>query len=261
MPTDADRRGGQRAHHCGDGRPPREPPPRCGPRARGAPAPAPAPVVVAQNTNRDAYEQGRRDQQRRDANRAAPPRANCRRAPTATRTTRPARARHDQQVAAAACHECGVVEAVNAVKVQGQNNGVGAVAGGVGGALVGSRIAGGGNRTLGGVVGAVGGGLLGNAIEKHERKSTMYDVTVRMDDGSHAHGARVDLAGGGREGARREPTACTIAADERDAVILREVAESTLTQAWILRRRAAMTACYLAMAAASASVGADWFIV
>ena len=44
---------------------------------------------------------------------------------------------------------------------------------------------GGGNRTLGGVVGAVGGGLLGNAIEKHQRKETMYDVTVRMDDGSH----------------------------------------------------------------------------
>jgi outer membrane lipoprotein SlyB len=73
----------------------------------------------------------------------------------------------------------------HAVEVQGRNNGVGAVAGGVGGALVGSQIAGGHNRTLGGVVGAVGGGLLGNAIEKHQRKATAYDVTVRMDDGSH----------------------------------------------------------------------------
>lgn len=149
-----------------------------------APAPAPAPVVVAQNTNRDAYEQGRRDQQRRDANRAAPARELPPRADRDADYT-PARARHDQQVAAAVCHECGVIEAVNAVEVQGDNKGVGAVAGGVGGALVGSRIAGGGNRTLGGVVGAVGGGLLGNAIEKHQRKSTMYDVTVRMDDGSH----------------------------------------------------------------------------
>lgn len=148
------------------------------------PAPAPAPVVVAQNTNRDAYEQGRRDQQRRDANRAAAARELPPRADRDADYT-PARARHDQQVAAAVCHECGVIEAVNAVEVQGDNKGVGAVAGGVGGALVGSRIAGGGNRTLGGVVGAVGGGLLGNAIEKHQRKATMYDVTVRMDDGSH----------------------------------------------------------------------------
>ena len=135
--------------------------------------PAPAPVVVAQN---NTYDQGRRDQQRQDARRAErqlPPRAD-----------RDSDIRHDQQLAAAHCRDCGVVEAVNPVKVQGQTNGVGAVAGGVGGALVGNRIAGNRNRTLGGVVGAVGGGLLGNAIEKHERTATVYDVNVRMEDGS-----------------------------------------------------------------------------
>jgi outer membrane lipoprotein SlyB len=90
-----------------------------------------------------------------------------------------------QQVAAApACASCGVIEGYSAVKVQGQNNGVGAVAGGLGGALVGSKIAGRGNHTVGGIVGAIGGGLLGNAIESHERTSTAYDVRVRMDDGS-----------------------------------------------------------------------------
>ena len=144
-----------------------------------AATPAPAPVVVAQNGTR-SYEQGRRDQARRDAERARelPPRAD-RDADVDQQRWR------DQKVAAAVCHECGVIEAVNAVEVQGENKGVGAVAGGVGGALVGSQIAGGHNRTLGGVVGAVGGGLLGNAIEKHQRKATMYDVTVRMDDGTH----------------------------------------------------------------------------
>ena len=77
-----------------------------------------------------------------------------------------ARDNPEQQVAAApACTTCGVIEGYSAVQVQGQNNGVGAVAGGLGGALVGSKIAGRGNHTLGGVVGAVGGGLLGNAIE------------------------------------------------------------------------------------------------
>ena len=159
------------------------------------PAPAPsvvapvvtprAPVVVAQNDR--AYEQGRRDQQRQDLRherndrtlREPPPRAD-----RDTDVVDQQRWHHDQRVAAAACHDCGVVEAVEAVKVQGQTNGVGAVAGGVGGALVGNRIAGSRNRTLGGVVGAVGGGLLGNAIEKHERTTTVYDVKVRMDDGT-----------------------------------------------------------------------------
>jgi outer membrane lipoprotein SlyB len=90
-----------------------------------------------------------------------------------------------QQVAAApVCANCGVVESYAAVQVQGKNNGVGAVAGGLGGALVGSKIAGRGNHTLGGAIGAVGGGLLGNAIETHERTSTAYDVHVRMEDGS-----------------------------------------------------------------------------
>ena len=143
------------------------------------PAPATAPVVVAQNNN--AYEQGRRDQARRDVRqerdlREPPPRAD--------RDADLAPPNRPQQVAAAVCRECGVVVAINAVKVQGKTNGVGAVAGGVGGALVGNSIAGGRNRTLGGVAGAIGGGLLGNAIEKHERTTTVYDVNVRMDDGS-----------------------------------------------------------------------------
>ncbi len=90
-----------------------------------------------------------------------------------------------QQVAAvAACATCGVIDGYSIVKVQGQNNGVGAVAGGLGGALVGSQIAGRHDRTLGGVIGAVGGGLLGNAIETHQRTITEYDVRVRMADGS-----------------------------------------------------------------------------
>lgn len=156
--------------------------------AQVAVAPVQAPAVVAQNNG--TYEQGRRDQARRDARRAGderplPPRLD-RDAdmPPPGSVEEQQRWRHDRQEAAASCAECGVIEAVDAVKVQGQTNGVGAVAGGVGGALVGNRIAGGNNRTLGGIVGAVGGGLLGNAIEKHERTETVYDVRVRMNDGS-----------------------------------------------------------------------------
>ena len=90
-----------------------------------------------------------------------------------------------QRVAAVpACADCGVIDGYSAVQVKGQNNGVGAVAGGLGGALVGSKIAGRGNHSVGGVIGAIGGGLLGNAIESHERVVTVYDVRVRMADGS-----------------------------------------------------------------------------
>ena len=90
-----------------------------------------------------------------------------------------------QRVAAVpVCATCGVIEGYSAIQVRGQNNGVGAVAGGLGGALVGSQIAGRSNHTLGGIIGAVGGGLLGNAIESHERTVTVYDVRVRMADGS-----------------------------------------------------------------------------
>ena len=150
-------------------------------------ATAPAPVVVAQANG--SYEQGRRDQQRRDAQRARaerelPPRADRDADPAPARDVDTQRWRHEQQVAAAACRECGVVESITAVKVQGQTNGVGAVAGGVGGAVVGNQVAGRNNRALGGVLGAVGGGLIGNAIEKHQKTSVVYDVNVRMGDGS-----------------------------------------------------------------------------
>ncbi len=148
-------------------------------------APAPAPVVVAQANTTSAYEQGRRDQSRHDrAERPLPPRADRDVDVAPARDVDQQRWRHEQQVAATACRECGVVEAVHAVKVQGQTNGVGAVAGGVGGAVVGNRVAGNNNRALGGVLGAVGGGLIGNAIEKHQRTTTAYDVNVRMSDGS-----------------------------------------------------------------------------
>jgi outer membrane lipoprotein SlyB len=159
------------------------------PAPAATPAPAPAPVVVAQNEsqNQSAYEAGRRDQQRQDARRAEHDRLARQRAeerPLPPRADRDSEVRNDQRLAAASCRDCGVVASVTPVKVQGQTNGVGAVAGGLGGALVGNRIAGGHNRTLGGVVGAVGGGLLGNAIEKHERTTTVYDVDVRMEDGT-----------------------------------------------------------------------------
>ena len=63
-------------------------------------------------------------------------------------------------------------------------SGVGAVAGGVVGGLLGHQVGGGNGKKAMTVIGAVGGGVAGHEIEKQARATTVYKVTVRMDDGS-----------------------------------------------------------------------------
>lgn len=87
-------------------------------------------------------------------------------------------------VGAVDCYNCGRVEYVRAIEVQGRTTGVGAVAGGVGGALIGNQIGHRSERAPLTILGAVGGAFAGNAIEKHVRKHVAYQVHVRMDDGS-----------------------------------------------------------------------------
>jgi len=82
------------------------------------------------------------------------------------------------------CSVCGHVESVHSVQQQQPTSGVGAVAGGVVGGLVGNQIGSGNGRTAATVLGAVGGGFAGNSIEKHTHTKTVYEVSVRMQDGS-----------------------------------------------------------------------------
>ncbi len=99
----------------------------------------------------------------------------------------PAAEKHaPKQLAAAApvCHDCGVIESVQAVTRKGEASGAGAVAGGVLGAVVGNQIGKGNGRTAMTVLGAVGGGVAGNEIEKRSKSTTVHVVKVRMDDGS-----------------------------------------------------------------------------
>jgi outer membrane lipoprotein SlyB len=86
--------------------------------------------------------------------------------------------------AANACATCGKVESVTAIKQKGEGTGLGVVGGAVVGGLVGSQIGGGSGKNVATVLGAVGGGVAGNEIEKHQRATTVYQVKVRMDDGS-----------------------------------------------------------------------------
>jgi outer membrane lipoprotein SlyB len=85
---------------------------------------------------------------------------------------------------AASCPNCGTVESVVPVQSKGQATGIGAVTGGVLGAVVGNQIGGGNGKKAMAVLGAIGGGFAGNEVEKHVRGDTVYNVRVRMDDGS-----------------------------------------------------------------------------
>lgn len=120
----------------------------------------------------------------------------------ATTATKPAAGK--TVASAAVCATCGVVESVKAEKHKGEGTGLGAVGGAVVGGVVGHQMGGGNGKKALTVLGAVGGGLAGHEIEKQARSTTVYQVTLRMDDGSTrtvpqssapAVGARFDVQG------------------------------------------------------------------
>lgn len=107
------------------------------------------------------------------------------------------------------CTNCGEVETVTPVQRAGQGSGLGVVAGGVLGAIVGNQVGKGNGRTAATVLGALGGGYAGNAVEKNIKKETAYQVRVRMEDGAvrtleqstaPALGARVTVDGNALRG-------------------------------------------------------------
>ena len=96
------------------------------------------------------------------------------------------------RAAAPVCRSCGRVESVQAIQQAAPATGVGAVAGGVLGAVVGNQIGKGSGRTAATVLGAVGGGYVGHKVEERTRTHTVYQVAVRMEDGSLRHFQRAE---------------------------------------------------------------------
>jgi outer membrane lipoprotein SlyB len=88
------------------------------------------------------------------------------------------------RIAATSCSDCGTVESISTVERQADTTGVGAVAGGLTGALLGNQIGRGSGRTVMTIAGGAGGAYLGNKIEGNTRRSTAYKIVVRMDNGS-----------------------------------------------------------------------------
>jgi outer membrane lipoprotein SlyB len=108
---------------------------------------------------------------------------------------------------AQSCQDCGVVEAIRTVEIDGRPGLAGAITGGVLGAILGSQVGGGDGRTLAGILGAVGGAHIGREIERSQTRPTRYDVVVRLPNGVSQTrrydapppfkvGDRVRLAGG-----------------------------------------------------------------
>ena len=134
--------------------------------------------------------------------------------PSSYPTSQPSNQALNQPVAypqASVCATCGSVESVTAVERPGKPSpiSVGSVAGGVIGAALGDQVGRGNGRTLATVLGAVGGGFAGHAIEGQVRKETVYQVGVRMEDGSRrtvesatapSVGSRVTVDGNGLQG-------------------------------------------------------------
>ncbi|MEO6975913.1 MAG: glycine zipper 2TM domain-containing protein [Gallionella sp.] len=82
------------------------------------------------------------------------------------------------------CSNCGVVETVNAVEIQGDGGYLGTLGGGVVGALLGNQVGGGNGKTAATIAGAIGGALAGRAIEGNSKKTLQYEALVRLQNGA-----------------------------------------------------------------------------
>src|SRR3989475_11464983 len=80
----------------------------------------------------------------------------------------------------------GTVESVKEVTTPGDgSSGVGAIGGGIAGAVIGNQFGHGSGRSIMTVLGAAGGALAGKEIEKQHNATKRWDVTRRMDGGSY----------------------------------------------------------------------------
>ncbi|WP_295993637.1 glycine zipper 2TM domain-containing protein [Rugamonas sp.] len=86
---------------------------------------------------------------------------------------------------AAVCHSCGVVTSVREITTRGQGSGAGAAGGAILGGLLGNQVGSGHGRQLATVAGAIGGAVAGNQVEGNMNAHHSYEITVRMEDGSH----------------------------------------------------------------------------
>jgi outer membrane lipoprotein SlyB len=77
----------------------------------------------------------------------------------------------------------GTIQSVREVKDPGQHTGLGPIAGGVAGAVLGNQFGKGNTRNVLTVLGAAGGAYAGREVEKQARATKHWEIDVRRDDG------------------------------------------------------------------------------
>jgi outer membrane lipoprotein SlyB len=98
--------------------------------------------------------------------------------------TAPAAGTPSASAAAPACTNCGTISAIREVEKKGEGTGLGAIGGAVIGGVLGNQIGRGKGKTIATVGGAAGGAYAGHQIEKSARSAKVWNVTIRMDNGS-----------------------------------------------------------------------------
>jgi outer membrane lipoprotein SlyB len=96
----------------------------------------------------------------------------------------PAPVVHPKPLPPPVCTNCGVITAVTPVTVQGKGTGLGAVAGGVAGIVIGNQIGAGSGKTIAKIAGAAGGAFVGNKVEQKARAATHYEIRVHLENGT-----------------------------------------------------------------------------
>lgn len=86
--------------------------------------------------------------------------------------------------AAPACDDCAVVESIRAVDLGGHPGYLGALTGGLFGAILGDQVGRGDGRRLARIMGALGGAVAGRELERSGSRRTRYDVVLRLPGGA-----------------------------------------------------------------------------
>ena len=89
------------------------------------------------------------------------------------------------------CKTCGAITEVKLVQDKAKGSGLGAIAGAIGGGLLGHQVGGGRGKTLATIAGVAGGALAGNEIERRVKDGDKHwDVNITMDDKKSTHQIR-----------------------------------------------------------------------
>ena len=79
--------------------------------------------------------------------------------------------------------EYGTVQSVREVQIEGTKSGVGTLAGGAVGGVLGNEVGAGTGRTLATIGGGLAGAVAGSAIEEGVTRQPGLEITVRLDNG------------------------------------------------------------------------------